>query len=121
MSGIDDELREHFQALREVDLQRVPSFAELTRRSESARVARRTRTPWVLAGGVGALAAAAMLTVLVQWRREARWLETAAAITRWQPPTDALLRISIRGPLDDDSAVLGASVLDSLIPASRED
>ena len=121
MSGIDDELREHFQALRELELARVPSFAEIARRTESDGVAGKRHVPWMFVGGVGALAAAAMLTVVVQWRREAEFLAATAAITRWQPPTDALLGISIRGPLDDGSAVLGASVLDSLIPASRED
>jgi hypothetical protein len=118
--GIDDELREHFQALREVDLAEVPSFAELTRRPAGVHVARRTRAPWVLAGGLGALAAASMLTVLVQRRQEAALLDAAAAISRWRPPTDVLLAISSRTSVGEPD-VLRASVLDSIIPAIREE
>jgi hypothetical protein len=119
MTEIDGELRQHFQALREVDLARVPSFETLSRRPDDVGVARR-RAPWLLAGGLGALAAAAMLTVLVQRRHDAAWREAAAAISRWQPPSDALLTISDPVLVAEPSA-LGTSVLDSIIPASRED
>jgi hypothetical protein len=121
MREIDDELREHFQALREVDLARIPSFAALTRNPAHVRRARKRRVRWVFVGGAGALAAAAMLTVLVQRRREAEWLNAAATISRWQPPTDALLVVSSGGPFGGDPIALGASVLDSIIPAFRED
>ena len=121
MNEIDEELREHFQALREVELARIPSFAELTRRPVFVRAARRKRVRWMFGGAVGTLAAASMLTVLVQRRREAEWLDAAAAIARWQPPTDALLRIPDRSLLHGQPAVLGTSVLDSLIPAIRKD
>jgi hypothetical protein len=121
MREIDDELREHFQALREVDLARIPSLAALTRNPAHVRRARKRRVRWVFVGGAGALAAAAMLTVLVQRRREAEWLNAAATISRWQPPTDALLVVSSGGPFGGDPIALGASVLDSIIPAFRED
>ena len=121
MTGVDDELREHFRALREADLVCVPSFVDLTRSPAQLRHGRRRRVRWVFAGGVGALAAAAMLTVLVQHRREAAWLDAAAAITRWQPPTDALLAFPTGGPLSGDPVALRASVLDSIIPPFRED
>jgi hypothetical protein len=99
----------------------MPSFAELTQRPALVRAARRRRVRWVFAGGVGALAAAAMLTVFVRHRREAAWLDAAAAITHWQPPTDALLEFPTGGPLSGEPIALRASVLDSIIPASRED
>lgn len=121
MSGVDDEeLRRHFQAQRDVDLARVPSFAELTRRPAPVAVARPTATRWVLVGGLGAAAAAAMLAVTVQRRQEAEWLQAAAEISAWQAPTDALLEISNRDPLDRP-ATFGASVLDSIIPPAREE
>ena len=121
MRDVDDELREHFGALREAELARIPSFAELTQRPAFMRASRRKRARWVFAGGVAALAASAMLTVLVQARREAAWLDAASAIGRWQPPTDVLLQVPPRGPLGGEPIALRASVLDSIIPASRED
>jgi hypothetical protein len=120
MSEIDDELREHFHALRDAELAAVPSFAELTARPAFVRAARRKRAPWLLAGGIAALAASAMLTLYVQHRREAAWLDAATTIARWQPPTDALLQFPSGVALGEPIA-LRASVLDSLIPASRED
>ena len=122
MSGIDDEaLRRHFEALRETDLARVPPFDALSRRPASSDRMRSTPAPWVLAGGLGALAAAAMLAVLTQRRHEeAEWLHAAAAISAWQAPTDALLEIPDRSLLGG-APTLGASVLDSIIPPFRED
>ena len=120
MSPIEDEeLRRHFQALRDVDRARVPSFAELSRRAASVRSVRRTGARWVLVGGFGAAAAAAMLSVIAQRRHEAEWMHAAAAISAWQAPTDALLEISDRAPLGGP-ATLRASVLDSIIPPFLE-
>lgn len=119
MSDIgDEELRRHFQALRDVDLAATPSFAELARRPADIGAASRVRARWVLAGGAGAMAAAAMLAVLSQQRREDAWLRAAAEISQWQAPTDALLD-GAHGSLLGGSAVLGASVLDSIIPTSH--
>ena len=121
MSGMsDEELREHFDAVRAADLARAPSFAELSRRPAPVARAAGTRARWVVAGGVGALAAAAMLATVVRQRDEAKWLNAAAAISTWQAPTDALLEIS-DGSVLGASTTLGASVLDSIIPPSRED
>ena len=121
MSGVsDEELRQHFQALRELELARVRPFAELSRRPAAELPTRQIyRARQVLVGGLGALAAAAMLAVHVERRREAAWLDAASAISRWQPPSDALLRVA-RAPLGS-LPTLGASVLDSIIPPSRED
>jgi hypothetical protein len=120
MSRIDDEeLRRHFEALRDVDRARVPSFAELSRRAASVGRAKRTGARWVLVGGLGAAAAAATLAVLVQRRHEAEWLHAAAAISAWQAPTDALLEIPDRALLGGP-ATLRASVLDSIIPPFLE-
>jgi hypothetical protein len=121
MSGMsDEELRRHFQALRERDLAQVPSFAELSRRPAAARRRPAHRARRVLVGGLGALAAAAMFAVHIQRRRDAAWLEAAAAISNWRPPSDALLHATDRAPLGG-AATLGSSVLDSIIPPSRED
>jgi hypothetical protein len=117
----DDELRRHFAAMRDVDLAQLPSFAALSRRPAAAG-ARRASARWVLAGGVGAMAAAALLAVMAHQRQEEAWLRAAAEISRWQAPSDALLERS-RGSLLSSSAVLGASVLDSIIapPPSRKE
>lgn len=121
MSPIDDEeLQRHFDALRGADMERVPSFSELTRRPSTARPATRTGARWVLVGGLGAAAAAAMLAVQVHQRREEQWLQAAAEISRWQAPTDALLEVSNRGLLGEQST-FRASVLDSIIPPIREE
>jgi len=118
MSDIgEDELRRHFVAMRDADLAQVPAFAALARRLDIPRVPR-ARARWVLAGGVGAMAAAAMLAVLAHQRQEDAWLRAAAEISRWQAPSDALLDDS-HGALLGGSAVLGASVLDSIIPTSH--
>ena len=120
MSRIDDEeLRRHFQALRDVDRARVPSFAELSRGAASVGSVRRTGARWVLVGGIGAAAAAATLAVIVQRRHEAEWMHAAAAISAWQAPTDALLEISDCAPLGGPSTLRG-SVLDSIIPPFLE-
>lgn len=119
MSDIgDDELRRQFESMRDVDLARVPAFAELARRPIDTDRAPRARARWVLAGGVGAMAAAAMLAVLAHQRQEEAWLRAAAEISQWQAPSDALLDDS-HGALLGGSAVLGASVLDSIIPTSH--
>ena len=119
MSDIgDDELRRHFAAMRDADLAQVPAFAELARRPIDTSRARRVRARWVIAGGVGAMAAAAMLAVVVHQRQEDAWLRAAAEISQWHAPTDALLDGS-HGALLGESAVLGASVLDSIIPTSH--
>jgi hypothetical protein len=121
MSAIgDDELREHFEALREVDLSRVPPFAELSSVREARGDAMLTHAPWVLVAGLGALAAAAMLAIRLQRPPEAEWLEAAAAISAWQAPTDALLESS-NGSMLGGPTTLGTSVLDSIIPPSRPD
>ena len=121
MSGTnDEELRQHFRALREVELARVRSFAELSRRPATLGRTRPTRgARWVLAGGLGAMAAAALLHVHMQRRHEATWRSAAAAISSWTPPSDALLEVSDRA-LVGGPATLGASVLDALMPPSRE-
>ena len=121
MSTIDDdELREHFRALRHADLVRMPSFAELSRRPAAAGRAARTGARWVLVGGLGAAAASVMLSVQVQRRQEAKWRQAAAEISNWQAPTDALLEVSNRGLLGEPGT-FGASVLDSIIPPVREE
>ena len=118
----DDELRRHFKAMRGVDLAQMPPFAELSRHPMDIGRARRVRARWVLAGGAGAMAAAAMLAVLAHHRREEAWLRAAVEISQWQAPSDALLHRS-HGSLLGDSAVLGASVLDAIIapPPPREE
>jgi hypothetical protein len=117
----DEELRRHFGALRDVDRASMPpSFADLTRRPPTSVRARRTAARWVLAGGAGAMAAAAMLAVLSHRRQEEAWLSAAAEISRWQAPSDVLLDDS-HGALLSGSRVLGASVLDSIIPPSHEE
>lgn len=121
MSDIgDDELRRHFEAMRDVDLAQLPSFATLSRRPIDIAGAPRVRARWVLAGGVGAMAAAAMLAVLAHRRQEEAWLRAAAEISQWQAPSDALLDES-HGALLGGTAVLGASVLDSIIPPTHEE
>ena len=121
MSGMnDEELRQHFDALRAADLARAPSFAELSRRPAPVARADGMRARWVVAGGVGALAAAAMLAMVVRQRDEAKWLHAAATISAWQAPTDVLLQIP-DGSTFGGPGALGASVLDSIIPPSRED
>jgi hypothetical protein len=116
----DDELRRHFDALREADLARVPAFAELSRRPSMAPRATRTGARWVLVGGLSAAAAAAMLAVHVHRRQETRWLQAAAEISNWQAPTDVLLEVSNRGVLAEP-ATFGASVLDSIIPPALQE
>jgi hypothetical protein len=121
MSDIgDDELRRHFRALRDVELAHVPPFAELSLHPLADQRARRTPARWVLAGGVGAMAAAAMLAVLAHRRQEDALLSAAVEISRWQAPSDALLDGS-HGALLGSATVLGASVLDSIIPPSVEE
>ena len=121
MSDIgDEELRRHFEALRDVDLAQTPSFATLSRPPMQRRPASRVAARWVLAGGVGAMAAATMLAVLSHRRQEDALLRAATEISRWQAPTDALLDGS-HGALLGGATVLGASVLDSIIPPSREE
>jgi hypothetical protein len=115
----DEELRRHFDALRASDLARVPAFAELARSAPSIGGARRTSARWVLVGGLGAAAAAAMLAVSAQRRQDAEWRQAAAEISAWQAPTDALLEISDRAPLGGP-ATLRASMLDSIIPPFLE-
>ena len=122
MSGMsDEELQEHFDALREADLEPAPSFAELSRRPAPVARAAGTRARWVLAGGVGALVAASMLAILVRHRNEAEWLHAAATISTWQAPTDVLLVEIPSGSMLGGPVTFGASVLDSIIPPSRED
>ena len=115
MSDIDAELRRHFDALRDVDRAQVPSFAELSCCPVIIGRAPTVRARWMLVGGVGAMAAAAMLAVLAHRRQEDAWRSAAAEIGRWQAPSDALLDDS-HGGLLGGSPVLGASVLDSIIP-----
>lgn len=116
----DDELRRHFEALREADRARTPSFAMLARRPAREARARRAPARWVLIGGIGAMAATAAMAVVAHQRREEAWLRAAAEITRWQAPTDALLDRS-HGTLLGSATPLGASVLDSIIPLSHEE
>lgn len=111
----DEELRRHFAALRDIDLAKLPSFAALARRPIGVGRAPRVRARWVLAGGLGAFAAAGMLAIVSHQRREESWLRAAAEISQWQAPSDALLDDS-HGALLGGTAVLGASVLDSIIP-----
>lgn len=121
MSAIDDEeLRRHFDALRDVDRARVPAFATLSHRASAARPTTPTGARWVLVGGLGAAAAAAMLAVQVHRRQEEQWLRAAAEISNWRAPTDALLEVSNRGVLGEP-ATFRASVLDSIIPPAREE
>jgi hypothetical protein len=74
----------------------------------------------VLVGGIGAMAAAAAVAVVAHQRQEEAWLRAAAEISRWQAPSDALLDRS-HGTLLGSTTVLGASVLDSIIPPSHEE
>lgn len=116
----DEELRRHFEALRDADLARVPSFASLSRRPAPPRSTTRTGARWVLVGGLGAAAAAAMLAVHVHRRHEAQALQAAAEISNWQAPTDILLELSNRGVLAEP-ATFRASVLDSIIPPALQE
>lgn len=116
----DDELRRHFEALREADRARTPAFAMLARRPATDAPARHALARWVLVGGIGAMAATAAMAVVAHQRREEAWLRAAAEITRWQAPSDALLDPS-HGTLLGSTTVLGASVLDSIIPLSHEE
>lgn len=114
----DEELRRHFAALRDADLAQVPPFDALARRPIDIGRVPRVRARWVLAGGLGAMAAAAMLAMVSHQRREEAWRRAAAEISQWQAPSDALLDDS-HGALLGGAAVLGASVLDSIIPTSH--
>ena len=117
----DEELRRHFEALRAADRARMPSFASLARRPGAEARARRAPARWVvLVGGIGAMAAAAGMAVVAHQRQEEAWLRAAAEISRWQAPTDALLDRA-HGTLLGSTTVLGASVLDSIIPPSHEE
>jgi hypothetical protein len=118
----NEELQRHFEAMRDVDLAELPSFAELSRQRVDIGRERRLRARWLLAGAAGAMAAAAMLAVLAHQRQEEAWLRAAAEISRWQAPSDALLDHS-HGSLLGTSAVLSESVLDSIIgpPPSHEE
>ena len=115
----DEELRRHFEALRDADRAQMPSFAMLSRRPAADVRIRRTPTRWVLVGGIGAMAATAAMAVVAHQRREEAWLRAAAEITSWQAPTDALLDRS-HGTLLGSATPLGASVLDSIIPPSHD-
>jgi hypothetical protein len=116
----DEELRRHFEALRAADRARMPSFASLAHRPAFGVRARRAPARWVLVGGIGAMAAAAAMAVVAHQRQEEAWLRAAAEISRWQAPSDALLDRS-HGTLLGSTTVLGASVLDSIIPPSHEE
>jgi hypothetical protein len=116
----DDELRRHFEALREDDRARTPAFAMLARRPAKEARTRRAPARLVLIGGIGAMAATAAMAVVAHQRREEAWLRAAAEISAWQAPTDALLDRS-HGTLLGSTTGLGASVLDSIIPPSREE
>ena len=116
----DDELRRHFEALREADRTRMPSFAMLARRPAKESRTRRAPARWVLVGGIGAMAATAAMAVVAHQRREEAWLRAAAEISAWQAPTDALLDRS-HGALLGSTTLLGASVLDPIISPSHEE
>ena len=110
----ESELRHRFAQLREADRERAPSFAQSLTRARVRRSLGATRRLRPLVIG----AAAAAVTGAV-WLAQARSFSPPAvtpAIATWRAPTDVFLRTpgnELLGALP----ALGASVLDTLIPA----
>ena len=90
----DGDLRDRFAALRREDAAGAPSFAATraaTRAAAARRPARRVRLV-PLAGAI-AVAVALVVTLAVLRTRPRREPLVSLATTRWQSPTDFLLRV----------------------------
>ena len=110
----ESELRNRFTQLRDADRERAPSFAQSLSRARVRRRLGATRRLRPLVIGVAAAAVAGGV-----WLAQARSFSppaVAPAIATWRAPTDVFLRTpgnELLGALP----ALGASVLDTLIPA----
>ena len=113
----ESELRQRFGQLREVDRERVPSFAQTYERARARR-----RLPATLRMRplmIGAAAAFAIAAILLGRGRSLSSSETAPAITTWRAPTDVFLRAPGTELLGAMPA-LGTSVLDQITPTTSQ-
>jgi hypothetical protein len=113
----ESELRQRFERLREVDTERLPSFAQTYARARARR-----RLPAALRMRpvmIGAAAVVVIAAVLLGRGRSLSSSAAAPAITTWRAPTDVFLRAPGTELL---SALpkLGTSVLDKIIPTPSQ-
>jgi hypothetical protein len=113
----ESELRQRFGRLREVDGERLPSFAQTYARARARR--RLPATLRIRPLMIGAAAALAIAAVLLGRDRSLSSSAVAPAITTWRAPTDVFLRVPGTELLSAMPA-LGTSVLDQITPTPSQ-
>ena len=91
----DNKLRQMFHELREQEAQRAPAFASVWG-AAARRTAVPSPLPWLKLAAAAAAVIAGTFVAALYYRAHAAGVETSkwAALSAWQPSTDALLTLS---------------------------